>query len=160
GNGWVLPADVTTLAEVLQARGYRTIARLANPAVDAKMGFAQGFDDFAIPAALDSSGPGMFEGGPLVADVEQIVAGLGAQPFFLCVPFRAPHGPSPPPQAVRDRFPPADYRWPRDPNALPVGATNYGLGLIPRYQAVNDETSPASYRARYDAEVRYVDDHV
>ena len=160
GNGWVLPGEVTTLAELLQARGYRTIARLANPAVDAKMGFAQGFDDFAIPATLESSGPGMLEGGPLVADVEQIVAGLGAQPFFLWVHFMDPHGPYFPPQEMRDRFAPADYRWPGDPDALPIGATNYGLGIIPRYQVVNDETSPASYRARYDAEVRYVDDHV
>jgi arylsulfatase len=160
GNGWVLPAEVVTLAELLKARGYRTIARMANPGIDASTGFAQGFDDFVIPPGLESSGPGMLEGGPLVADVEHVVQGLGREPFFLWVHFMDTHGPYFPPQALRDRFAPADYRWPGDPDALPLGASNFGLGIIPRYQVVNDETSPASYRARYDAEVRYADDHV
>jgi arylsulfatase A-like enzyme len=32
--------------------------------------------------------------------------------------------------------------------------------VLPRYQAVGEERSPATYRARYDAEVRYTDDNV
>jgi arylsulfatase len=160
GNGWVLPPDVLTLAEVLKAHGYRTVARVANPAIDANAGFAQGFDDFTIPATLERSGPGGFEGGPLVTEVAHVLDGLGREPFFLWVHFMDPHGPYYPPEAVRDRFAPADYRWPGDPDALPIGKTNYGLGIIPQYQVVNGETSPASYRARYDAEVRYVDEHV
>jgi arylsulfatase A-like enzyme len=70
------------------------------------------------------------------------------------------HGPYFPPEEYRDRVAPADDRWPGDADALPIGASNYGLGIIPRYQVVNGETSPASYRARYDAEVRYADAHV
>jgi arylsulfatase len=160
GNGWVLPGEAETLAEILKARGYRTVARMANPGIDASTGFAQGFDDFVIPADLERNGPGMLEGGPLVADVERVVQGLGREPFFLWIHFMDTHGPYFPPREVRERFPPADYRWPGDPDALPIGAGNFGLGMIPRYQAVDDETSPASYRARYDAEVRYADDHV
>jgi arylsulfatase len=160
GNGWVLPAEVTTLAELLKTRGYRTIARMANPGIDASTGFAQGFDDFAIPATLETSGPGMLEGGPLVADVEHVVEGLGDAPFFLWVHFMDTHGPYFPPEDYRARFSPADYRWPGDVAALALGTSNFGLGIIPRYQVVNDDTSPASYRARYDAEVRYTDEHV
>jgi arylsulfatase A-like enzyme len=133
---------------------------MANPGIDASTGFAQGFDDFVIPAGLEPSGPGMLEGGPLVADVERVVQGLGHEPFFLWVHFMDTHGPYFPPQEFRDRFAPADYRWPGDADALPIGTSNFGLGIIPRYQVVNDETAPASYRARYDAEVRYADDHV
>lgn len=160
GNGWVLPPDVVTLAELLHERGYRTIARVANPAIDAAAGFAQGFDDFAIPATLERTGSGGLEGGPLVAAVEHVIDGLGREPFFLWVHFMDPHGPYYPPEPVRARFRPADYRWPGDPDTLPIGKTNYGLGIIPQYQVVNGETSPASYRARYDAEVRYTDEHV
>ncbi len=159
GNGWTLPNDVETMAELLKAGGYRTIGRVANPGIDVSTGFAQGFDDFAIPAGLERTGPGMLEGQPLVADVEHVVAGLGREPSFLWVHFMDTHGPYFPPQPYRDRFHADDYRWPDD-RPLPIGTTNFGLGIVPLYQAIDGDTAPASYRARYDAEVSYVDDHV
>ena len=159
GNGWILPDDVETLAEILKAHGWQTAARVANLTLDATTGFAQGFDDFAVPAALERVGPGMFEGGPLVEETERLLDRLGERPFFLWVHFMDPHGPYFPPAEERARFAPADYIWPGDGN-LPVASGNYGLSIIPRYQAVEGQTSPAGYRARYDAEVRYTDDHV
>jgi arylsulfatase A-like enzyme len=97
----------------------------------------------------------------LVAEVERLLDGFaGGAPFFLWAHFMDPHGPYFPPPEYRDRFPADDYRWPDDPPMLPIGGTNFGLGIVPAYQVVQGETSPAVYRARYDAEVRYVDDHV
>lgn len=158
-NGWVLADRVQTLAEVLQAHGYRTAARIANATLGADLGFAQGFDDFAMPAALLQEGPGQFGGAPLVAEVEPLVQKLGAGPFFLWLHFMDPHGPYFPPPEYQARFSPDDYRWP-DEHDLPISTSNFGLGVIPAYQRVERRAAPADYRARYDAEIRYVDDHV
>jgi arylsulfatase A-like enzyme len=133
---------------------------MTNPAIDVGNGFGQGFDDFASPPGLERAGPGMLEGEPLVADVERVLESLDGRPVFLWLHFMDTHGPYFPPETYRRRFPPDDYRWAADPPALPIGAGNFGLDLIPRYQAVAEERSPAVYRASYDAEVRYVDDHV
>ena len=47
GRGYrVLAEDATTLAEVLQARGYRTLALTGGATLAAELGFAQGFDAY------------------------------------------------------------------------------------------------------------------
>jgi arylsulfatase len=161
GNGWTMPANVETLAERLRAHGYKTAARIANPAIDKGTGFDQGFDDFALPASVERTGPAMLSGAPMIPEVERLLDGFaGGPPFFVWVHFMDPHGPYFPPQEYRDRFPAGDYHWPEDPPVLPFGGSNFGVGIVPAYQVVQGESSPAVYRARYDAEVRYVDDHV
>jgi arylsulfatase A-like enzyme len=95
----------------------------------------------------------------MVADARAIAATVGDTPSFVWLHFMDPHGPYFPPESVRGRFADAAYAWPGD-HPLAVAPTNFGLGVIPAYQAVAGETAPASYRARYDAEIRYVDDHV
>jgi arylsulfatase A-like enzyme len=160
GNGGELPPSVQTLAEILKAHGYRTGAAVANPVLEAALGFAQGFDDFSLPPGLVRTGPGMLGGAPVVAEAARLLdAPSGEAPFFLWLHFMDPHGPYFPPADYRDRFSAADYVWPGD-EALPIAEGNYGLHLIPRYQAVRKSRSPADYRARYDAEIRYTDDHV
>jgi arylsulfatase A-like enzyme len=100
----------------------------------------------------------MFEGKPLVADAVRLIEAVD-RPTFIWVHLMDPHGPYFPPDDYRRRFDPADYVWPGDA-PLPLGTTNFGLHLIPAYQIVAAETDPARYRARYDAEIRYTDDHV
>ena len=158
-NGWVLPGEVETLSEVLKAHGLRTLGRVANPALGANLGFAQGFDDFAIPAGLERTGPGQFGGAPLLADVRTVLDGVGREPFFLWIHFMDPHGPYFPPAEYRALFSADDYRWPNE-HDLPLGQTEYGLSLIPSYQVIDGQTSPADYRARYDGEIRSADAYV
>jgi hypothetical protein len=86
--------------KTLHAKGFHTVARVANPTVDADAGFAQGFDDFAVPAGLERGGPGMLEGEPLVADAVRLIGGID-RPTFLWLHLMDPHGPY---------FPPDDYR--------------------------------------------------
>lgn len=45
-DGGRLPETAETLAEILKARGYRTVAISSNPHVQKRTGFAQGFDTF------------------------------------------------------------------------------------------------------------------
>lgn len=43
---WDLTADHTTLAEILDAKGYRTVAGVGNPMLAPARGFAQGFQEY------------------------------------------------------------------------------------------------------------------
>jgi arylsulfatase len=159
-NGMSLPDGVPTLAERLRDHGYRTIGRVANPLVDASRGFSRGFTDFAMPPGLSQRPPAILDGAPLVADVLHVLDGLGDEPVFLWVHFYDPHGPYFPPGPYRARFRAADYAWPDEPATLPVAGERNALFTIPQYQIVDEGRAPAEYRARYDAEIRYVDDHV
>ena len=82
-NGKAMSLDVQTLAEILQAHGYRTAARIANPVLDERSGFAQGFDDFAFPADLDRTSPVMFEGSPIVHEVDRLLSTSTTRPRFV-----------------------------------------------------------------------------
>lgn len=54
-NGQVLEEAHTTLAEVARASGYRTAAFVSSYVLDAKFGFAQGFDTYDDDFAADES---------------------------------------------------------------------------------------------------------
>lgn len=160
GNGGTLPEYATTLAETLRANGYRTVGRVANPMLDPARGFGQGFEDFALPATLERQPPRTFDGAALLEEALRLLDGLGEEPFFLWLHFYDPHGPYYPPEPYRAAFQADSYRWPDEVAELPVATDRNALFRIPQYQFVDAERSPAAYRARYDAEVRYVDDHV
>ena len=153
-NGDRLAAGADTLAELLAARGYATAAVIANPVID-RHGFDQGFASFELPATLARFTPGMFGGEPVAQAGVGLVASL-AEPFFVWLHFMDPHGPYFPPPRFRALFDPAAYRD-GDDASLAVAKTNYGLDLIPSYQQVGGSGVPSEYRARYDAEIRYVD---
>jgi arylsulfatase A-like enzyme len=91
-----LPESITTLAELLQERRYRTAAFAANAYITEKAGFAQGFDDFDFAHARSHS----------VTD--KVVAWLDAlpktEPFLLYVHTIDPHAPYEPAEPYRDRF--------------------------------------------------------
>jgi arylsulfatase A-like enzyme len=158
-NEMKLQLPVRTLAEILKARGYRTVARIANPVLNERYGFDQGFQDFAMPDGLEVVQPNMFEGSPVVRDAARILEEKSDQPLFLWLHFMDPHGPYAPAASCAAPFRPDDYRWPDDAE-LPVGDSNYGLLVIPKYQVIGDLRAPAEYRARYDGEVRCTDDHL
>jgi arylsulfatase A-like enzyme len=154
-NGAVLRDDATTLAERLHAAGYRTLARGSNPVLGPRQGFAQGFDVFSLPDySRESAGSAA-----VARDATALLHDVGDRPFFLWVHFIDPHGPYVAPERYRSLFPATDYRREGDVE-LPVSTANYGLHVIPAYTALPGIRDPAEYRARYDAEIRYVDDGV
>ena len=157
-NGVRLRSEVTTLAEVLREHGFRTAAVLANPVVSGK-GFEQGFDAFDMAPDLKRGGPAMFEGSAVVKQARRLLDDVGEKRFFLWVHFMDPHGPYFPPARYRARFPTTSYLRPGE-KRLPLSASNYGYGIIPKYQRLRRLDHPAGYRARYDAEIRYTDDLV
>jgi len=105
----ILPEDVTTLAEALQANGYATGAVVASIVLARHFGLAQGFDDFDD----DISGPGA--GNPLPERVAEEVTrrGLawirahGAAPWFAWLHYFDPHDPYHPPSPFAELLPQA-----------------------------------------------------
>jgi arylsulfatase A-like enzyme len=79
----VLPAEAVTLAEALKAAGYRTAAFVANPWLDARYGFDQGFDSYEIVEALAS----------ILERARGLVREADGRPFFLYLHFMDVHGP-------------------------------------------------------------------
>jgi arylsulfatase A-like enzyme len=97
-----LQPGVVTLAEVLDERGYHTIAITANPWITADTGFARGFDQFfdfgtVTPVWFTTSGPPRGEhrqdGVRLVDKAIDLIDELPDRGFYLWVHLIDPHMP-------------------------------------------------------------------
>ena len=93
----VMPLDpsLPTLAQTLQAAGYRTIALSGNPYLDPKLGLMAGFERTEILADKD-----------VVAQAEALLQEPGEQPLFLFVNLMRAHAPwglSPAPWSAQHR---------------------------------------------------------
>ncbi|MFQ5418600.1 MAG: sulfatase, partial [Myxococcota bacterium] len=148
----VLDEGVPTLAEILRARGYRTLGVSANPVVSIKSGLARGFDEFAETWREKrlSRTPGP-RAHPNFRAVERLLAGVGPdQRFFLFVNYIEAHGPYRPPEPYRSR-------------AL-AGRGLVGLAA-PRLGTAEFYLDPASVppgvlerlKGLYDGEIAYLD---
>jgi len=105
-----LPDQVTTLAETLQAAGYKTIGYTANPWLGLEYNFQQGFDTYGetwreVPQESEDTGAGLTN--------EKVVRFLkwradnpdaSRQPFFLFINYFEPHLPYHPPEPERSRL--------------------------------------------------------
>ncbi len=83
-----LDQQLTTLAEVLQINGYRTVGICENPAVRPSLGFAKGFEAYSIPRQL----PRKIDSNALRA-FHAAVRADDSRPFFAFVNLIAPHDP-------------------------------------------------------------------
>ncbi len=85
---WTLPDSLTTLAEVLSARGYTTASVSGNPMLTEERGFAQGFAHYV----QTWWGPTARTDLRSLAEIEALVATLPS-PYFLFVNLIGPHSP-------------------------------------------------------------------
>ncbi|MGE0639618.1 MAG: tetratricopeptide repeat protein [Thermoanaerobaculia bacterium] len=105
-----VPPSVTTLAERLSARGFRTAAFVSAAVLDKRYGLDQGFEvyDDDLSTGRDRS-PRQVADRPAEATVAAATEWLGTlkpgEPFFLWVHFYDPHAAYSPPPPFRD-----DYR--------------------------------------------------
>jgi arylsulfatase A-like enzyme/Flp pilus assembly protein TadD len=112
-NGsYALPAEVTTLAEILKARGFQTAAFVGSFTVDSRLGLGQGFDVYDDQLAEGQA----FK--PLNAErkAEKVYAAFRRwldsgekQPFFCWVHFFDPHIPYEPPAPYSVDFADSPY---------------------------------------------------
>jgi arylsulfatase A-like enzyme len=76
------------------------------------------------------------------------------------VHFQDPHGPYTPPAPLRARFLEAERRAPDGGKRLALSGNDTGIGGIPAYQLAAGELEAAYYRAGYDGEAYYADEHI
>jgi arylsulfatase len=136
----VLPDNVTTLAESLKARGYRTTALTTNPFLIRDFGFAQGFDRFEfISAEGFASADDVLKQAAEIIDAEK-------QPLFLWVHLMEPHSPYSPARSF-------ERDLPRLVPARPIPESFE----IPDYLSPGGSRDARFYETLYDREIRNVD---
>jgi arylsulfatase len=157
---WRVPAERWTLAEMLQAAGYRTAAFVDNPMAGPAAGLDQGFELYDTSAAeISANDP---EGGfrAILPKALAWIDGLpGGEPFFLFLNVLDVHSPYIPPAELEDHF--AEDGLGEPDQELPVGN---GFGQAPRSVLASLRLGPETQRvrtaplvARYDQEIVAVD---
>ncbi|HEY3174489.1 MAG TPA: sulfatase [Candidatus Polarisedimenticolia bacterium] len=154
-----LPGDLTTLAEILKARGFSTHSIVANSNVGAAFGFDQGFESvdeiWADPNLSDARG---------VTDhaLSWLKARRDSQPgrpFFLYVHYIDPHAPYSPPLPFSEMF--VDDPFSRRHAGIKVGLGDDSIGSIrPSVRLPERATDVGYYISRYDGEIAYLDHHL
>jgi arylsulfatase A-like enzyme len=160
-----------TLASVLRLHGWRTGAVVSNWVLRRGTGVEAGFElfDDALPQreanrdVAERVAPHTTDAA--LAALDRLLAYGG--PAFLWVHYQDPHGPYLPPPGYRERYLEAERALPDGRRRLPErgGTADPGgpldpRGSIPTYQYVPGQHEVAFYRAGYDAEVAYLDEHV
>ncbi|MBI1850024.1 MAG: sulfatase [Planctomycetes bacterium] len=137
----ILAPQVTTLAESMKARGYRTGAIVTNVFLRREYGFDQGFDDYEMLEHRE-------HGAAVNRDALEWIGKKSASPFFLYLHYMDVHGPYTPPA------PYDEYFKPEAPKPLPETA------VIPPNLKLGDCRDLAVYEARYDGGIRCVDEEI
>jgi len=162
-NFHVLPSAVTTLAEVLKDRGWKTAAVVSNYSLRRGSGFEQGFEEY--DDRMDDPGETMG-----MAAVQRIAPKTSAaaiewlrqhreRKFFLWVHFMDPHVPYTPPAPYDTMFTtPSGER--KEIPLLPKETLTSGrsVGGIPYSARLGDHTDLHYYVAQYDGEIRFLDE--
>jgi arylsulfatase A-like enzyme len=160
-NEGTLGGSIPMVGELLRLQGVRTGAVVSSFVLRSEGGLARGFETY------DESFDGreLTRGGQRVKSAATTtrvaldwLARHRGDRLFLWVHYFPPHGPYTPPE---------QYRLEREkgesgdrPERLEFSSRNYERGRIPTYQRLEDLHEAEAYRARYEAHIRYVDDHV
>lgn len=114
--GYYVPAELDTLAEILNAQGYDTAAFVGAFPLDSQTRIDQGFDlyddNFASASPLHPRLRRFYDERPAADVARGAIAWLDdreEKPFFLWTHFFDPHHPLLPPSRYRDVYPQAPY---------------------------------------------------
>jgi len=157
-NFGAIPAALPVLAERLRARGYRTAAFVGNPVLRPGTGFDRGFEHYQLFDGRHDAGTG-----PVNAAFLEWARADWNRPTFVWIHYMDPHGPYTPRAEVLRPFLEDDLaqsaaRVALTPADMPSGNADKVLGAVPAYQRIDDEDRVAVYIARYDAEIREMDE--
>jgi arylsulfatase A-like enzyme len=155
-KGFVLPAEMETIAEILSGRGYQTGAVVGNAALSVASGFSQGFDLY-VEAWVNDEGLSTRESVRANRITDRALEVLDSLDldglYFLWIHYLDPHQPYIPPEPYESQFdamlPPEDQltRCGCDPLTTAIG------GHVEEQGACSFE----GIIARYDGEIAYVD---
>ena len=152
-----IPPGVPTIAQRLQAMGYRTMAVSSNFVLGKGTGYDRGFDVFdhnldAVEAVRNV--PERIAARTTDAALDMLRA-CRKGGFFLWIHYQDPHGPYTPEAPFDKAFADADAV----PVRLRLNADVSGKGGIPSYQQLGGRDDFHFYASRYDGEIGYLDKH-
>ena len=152
--------ELPSLVSVLRAAGYRAAGFVSSVVLGRKFGMQKVFDHFDDQATTVEVNRRERGERPAAATFAAALDYLEApglrEPFFLWIHLIDPHGPYEAPDNP-DRFV-GNVHYEKYRRELELGASNWEWNRIPAYQALAGATDAAFYIARYDGEIRYVDD--
>lgn len=152
-----VPDELETMAEYLQAAGYRTVAIQTNHQLKAAHGFRQGFDVYRFEPPKAN----------IVTDIAIEELAHIREPFLLYLHYFDPHHPYAPPERYRTMFEPQPQPSRADLELL-AGYRDYYLDRIFYDLDMRDTRKQGSFSAKgreyvrrlYDGDVRFTDDEV
>jgi arylsulfatase A-like enzyme len=146
-----LGPDLPTLAEVLGAHGYATVAFSASPFVVAQFGLARGFAEFfPLVATVPKRARGVDDvvrAETMLSAVQAWLAHSSPAPWFMYLHFLQPHAPYAPPPPYRGSLGSVDGFDGREDE----------LTLAERHGPAAAATLRRAAIDRYDENIRYVD---
>jgi arylsulfatase A-like enzyme len=146
----VLPQEVTTMAELLQAAGYTTSAVVSNGVVSGRYGFSQGFDSFEhLPEQHRSQQVHHLSDRVNEAAFDWLEQRDRSRPFLLYLHTSDPHSPYTPPARFRQQL----ASFVTDPE---LGLRAHVRGLDKRRERIPAHEVRA-ITALYDAEIAFND---
>lgn len=138
-NGEILPAEATTLAEILADSGYDTAAFVSAWVMNPRYGFGQGFKTYDyLEGATERRAQ------DTLTKAAEWLKKLRQKPFFLFVHFFDPHGPYLPPGYFRKIF---------NSGKKHVLKTEW----FESYQRAQNSPDYYDFLDRYDGEIAYTD---
>ena len=146
-----------TVAELLRRNGYSTAAFVGNAVLRPNRKLYPGFDVYNafLPSAEVNRRLPERNAGQLNTAALAWLKFHSNERFFLWLHYQDPHAPYvPPPEAATIFDPPPSGK------KLPVVGDETGAGGIPGYARIPGVFDPEVYRARYDAEIHYVDSKI
>lgn len=155
-----LSPEVPSLVRLFRDNGYRTGAVVSSAVVHSGSGLNQGFQDYndsLDSTELNRNNAERRADSTTGAAIEWIWKRNGER-FFLWIHYIDPHGAYYPPEQYRQLF--VDDKYYSEEGELPIGETHFQPNVIPLYQALPASREPANYISQYDAEIRFVDEHI
>lgn len=165
-NGATRIQDEPTLASLLATEGYDTAAFVSNTVLQRRTGLDKGFQlyDDALPEVEVNRGRVFERRAPATTANALAWLARAHSPWLLWVHYNDPHGPydAPPPHDRHPSLSGVAVGPARGVSETPLPALDEqsGIGGIPAYQVLGDLRLPEQYRARYAAEIRFMDDSV
>jgi arylsulfatase A-like enzyme len=147
-----LPESAYTAAEIFTDRGYVTSGFLAQFILGQHYGFTQGFHDF-----FNHKNDTVTE--TVTRDLYPWLERHKADNTFSWIHLFDPHGPYRPLDGYADRYR-DDALYNNDSQMLSAGKGKATGAFVPGYVADPGQLERRHYVANYDAEIRYVDDHL
>ncbi len=105
-----IPTEVPTLAEILQANGFRTFGLVDHPGINRRLGFARGFDEFNRLYKKGAKGGKSWahtDADYVYEELDKVLTRVGNDPFYLYLHLVYPHRPYRAPADFQKHFGPA-----------------------------------------------------